>query len=526
MKKLSLLSLILLPIFLIAQAPRSLESIISDPSFLSDKPTPVVKGQLLGYKVEEDSTLNIEYSLVLPYAPFQVSKKVKPQADGSFELELDNNLPYQQIWFSISDYYYGELNVHEELIITADLQQIKKKSGNWLLKGVEFSGPDAGLTETANKFIQFKRKESLELGKKIRVANSDRKEAPAERMKKYLPLYQEKIDREKAFLTKHGDEYAWLLESKRKSEHYGHIAITHWRSEMPEDLLEEYLAFEPIIVSNSSYDYYNYLGIYFKLGSDKESEEIKKSLEGLDLDEGERLKVMEKARVSNMIEKLRHIPASKACLVQLLGVPNDLNDRADYLQKIMPELQLDWAKDKAKKFLVENNVKLANVKQTLANSFKKEASDEIGNYQESLKFGADLYTSKYTSVEDFIAALHQKHPDQAFILDIWATWCGPCIDDMKNSKENKAKLTDLPIKVIYLCTNSGSNPKLWRKKIAELESSGDHIFMEEAFADSIMDFFDLRGYPSYVFIDKEGNFDRSTVSRLSSLNIKKLKEKL
>ena len=41
-----------------------------------------------------------------------------------------------------------------------------------------------------------------------------------------------------------------------------------------------------------------------------------------------------------------------------------------------------------------------------------------------------------------------------------------------------------------------------------------------------LDFFDLRGYPSHIFIDKKGNWDTNFIHSLAHLDIDKLKKKL
>ena len=39
-------------------------------------------------------------------------------------------------------------------------------------------------------------------------------------------------------------------------------------------------------------------------------------------------------------------------------------------------------------------------------------------------------------------------------------------------------------------------------------------------------FFDLRGYPSYIFLDQEGKYDRELVQRIQNVDVELMKERL
>ena len=112
------------------------------------------------------------------------------------------------------------------------------------------------------------------------------------------------------------------------------------------------------------------------------------------------------------------------------------------------------------------------------------------------------------------------------ILDFSATWCGPCITDMKNSTEIKKELKVLSVQMVYLCVNSSSSEDTWKKKIAELGTSGSHIFLDSNLSRGIMQHFNLPGYPSYVFIDKSGKYDTNLIYNISRLDLDMLKERL
>ncbi|MEM1119989.1 MAG: TlpA disulfide reductase family protein, partial [Bacteroidota bacterium] len=150
----------------------------------------------------------------------------------------------------------------------------------------------------------------------------------------------------------------------------------------------------------------------------------------------------------------------------------------------------------------------------------------LGNKILSYPFGAALYRPITNAVDTLLASLQNIFPDKALILDIWATWCGPCINDMKSSKNTKKELGDLPIEVIYLCAEDGSSEKQWKRTVAGLEITGTHIFLNKKLAKSVMKYFGVTAYPSHIYVNKDGAWDANFIHSIANLNVHLLKKRL
>jgi thiol-disulfide isomerase/thioredoxin len=90
---------------------------------------------------------------------------------------------------------------------------------------------------------------------------------------------------------------------------------------------------------------------------------------------------------------------------------------------------------------------------------------------------------------------------QTVVLNIWATWCGPCLKEMPSLDRLSAKLAGQGIKVVALSEDDGGaaqvKPYLEKLKVTRLT----HLYDTEqrAFQD-----FAIRGLPTTFVISPEG----------------------
>ena len=87
-------------------------------------------------------------------------------------------------------------------------------------------------------------------------------------------------------------------------------------------------------------------------------------------------------------------------------------------------------------------------------------------------------------------------------------------------------LRQMGVEVAYLCTANGTTQDGWMKKVTELDLPAMHIYLNPALSREIMTFFDLPGYPSHVFLDKNGRYVPNLLHRISELDFEVIREKL
>ncbi len=131
---------------------------------------PRVKGKIINLSPAAVSKTSIQYSIVTPFSQLQLKKTCGLNADGTFQLELDYPMPYQQIWIDVDSLFYTGVYANDNLFIELDAAVLKREKGAaFNSPGVKFLGPDGPLNVYTNNHVLFQRKKQLETGSAIQA---------------------------------------------------------------------------------------------------------------------------------------------------------------------------------------------------------------------------------------------------------------------------------------------------------------------------------------------------------------------
>jgi len=160
--------------------------------------------------------------------------------------------------------------------------------------------------------------------------------------------------------------------------------------------------------------------------------------------------------------------------------------------------RVELVKPKLEEFIKSN--KRVEYSQVLQNVFEQLKHLEAG------QIAPDYKLNSIDGKEVSLSSLKGK----VVYLDFWATWCGPCKQQLPHSIELKKKLAGQPIEFVYISTDS--NLDAWRKMVAEKQLPGLHLL---AGTSGIQNKYHVTGIPKYLVIGKDGKIANSHARRPS-----------
>lgn len=526
-------------------------------SYYSTATAPVVTGRLLNASPAELKKLPVSYTLVTPFAASQQKKMVTVEPDGSFKIQLDYALPYQQIWFGVGDIFWAGLYANKGLYIELDIKKIKAADGvSFAGDGVRYLGEDGPVNVYLNKYVLYKRDDQQRLNSKLQLLPRANGLEPVtdSLLTAYNALYDSIKLIQNSYIAANPSPWGWILENERMSDYYGGLFIKYLNKAMPGSLWQKANAHQCYLVSNSSTDFYSYMRMYISAMPGMWQPTTWKDVAGLpNLNAAEKLlidslkqaeakdgqppytadnikkwskqlgaQIRSVAQARALEKNVKAIDSlfipAKADFIKLgLGDGKDITGQGQGLQQIIGNMHTRWCIAVAKSEYNNIAAKIKEINKVLAQSAGGNMNTAFGRPMLETPFGASMYKAPAIKATEFLAKIKQSFPGKAIIIDRWATWCAPCLAEMPHSKALQQEAKGLPVVFVYLCTLNGSSEEKWKSKVAEIKQPGVHFLISEDLDADISNYFSFSGYPGYAFIDKTGKYKPGAIKWMAAI---------
>ena len=197
--------------------------------------------------------------------------------------------------------------------------------------------------------------------------------------------------------------------------------------------------------------------------------------------------------MKQQMDILPSLPVDAATIRTLLGISETAMIRKDFpYMEQLKEMEKTFAARAPKGF--ENQ--LAEIHSYVYAKNEQQIAEELAGNE-------SVFFKKYDDVapENILQTILDNYKGKAVLIDMWATWCGPCRAGHKAMAPLKEELKGRNIKFIYI-TPPSSPPTTWLEMIKDID--GDHYYLTEEQYEYILDKYEAPGIPTYAIYDAKG----------------------
>lgn len=101
-------------------------------------------------------------------------------------------------------------------------------------------------------------------------------------------------------------------------------------------------------------------------------------------------------------------------------------------------------------------------------------------------------------------------------IDVWATWCGPCIAEIPHLKIVEEKFHGKNIEFVGISIDTKKDYEKWKKFVVTKELVGTQLFADNDWNSEFVKAYGISGIPRFILIDPKGNVVDANADRPSS----------
>lgn len=187
----------------------------------------------------------------------------------------------------------------------------------------------------------------------------------------------------------------------------------------------------------------------------------------------------------------------------ITGIVNDEQNSKTIYNKVTGEIASTITDSIFRQWALDNMDFVNKLGQTLPDVVLRESLLDHDGYELSVKQLLEKYKGKYV------------------LLDVWASWCVPCLQELEASRAMEDQLKELGIHFIYLTID---DPKDYDKmrNLASKYGIGNHNYILQNRRSSILsDYLNIasgQGIPRYILFDREGKLESLNMPRPSDMD--------
>lgn len=149
--------------------------------------------------------------------------------------------------------------------------------------------------------------------------------------------------------------------------------------------------------------------------------------------------------------------------------------------------------------VLDNLLKVSPNSATMVENYRKVQAEQKER-RERMKVGnpAPMFTFKTTKGKNSDIS---KYKGKVVVLDFWASWCGPCRQEIPNMKKYYEEFKGKDVE--FLSVSIDAKKKDWEKAMGEENMAWQQGWVEDG-GKQVMDLYQFNGIPFILVLDKDG----------------------
>jgi len=195
-----------------------------------------------------------------------------------------------------------------------------------------------------------------------------------------------------------------------------------------------------------------------------------------------------------------------------------------YLKTLNSEIKSPVIKEKLLYAAARSGISYTESVQDYYDVFMASSTDDVHKeditekYKKLIKLSKGQPSPKFVNYENYNGSKTSLDDlkGKYVYIDVWATWCGPCIREIPSLKEVEKNYHEKNIAFVSLSIDAKNDHDKWIEMIKEKELSGIQIFADNNGRSQFITDYGIQGIPRFLLIDPEGNIVNSNAPRPSS----------